>query len=79
MPLQPKHLDYENAQFLLIGDGHGDLGKAMEPSEEDQDDNKETPREELEKLEDEDENRIEHLKGKPQSRSLGVRWLTLIR
>ena len=64
MPLQPKHLDYENAQFLLIGEGYGDFGKALEPAEEEQGDEKETPREELEKLEDEDGNRIQHLKGK---------------
>ena len=63
MPLQPKHLNYENTQFLLIGEGYGDFGKALELSEEDQGNDKETPREELEKLEDEDGNRIERLKG----------------
>ncbi len=52
MPLQPKHLDYPNAQLLLIGDSHG-LDNATEALD----------REEMEKLEGEDEIRVKHLKG----------------
>ena len=63
MPLQPKHLDYENAQFLVIGEGSGELSKATEPQDEDEKHEKDTPLEELEKLEHEDEIRAEHLKG----------------
>ena len=63
-PLQPKHLDYANAQFLLIGEAGGHLGKAVEEQKEDaQDSKKESPEEEMEKLEHEDEIRIKHLKG----------------
>lgn len=63
MPVEPKHLDYANAQMLLIGEDF-ESGKALEanPSDEKKDD-KEVPKEELEKLENEDEYRIEHLKG----------------
>ena len=61
MPLQPKFMDYENAQFLLIGEGLGELGKAVEQQAGDE--KKETPLEEIEKLEHEDEIRVEHLRG----------------
>jgi hypothetical protein len=60
LPARPEHMDYENAQILLIGE---DID-AIEPTEgEAKDDTKETALEELEKLEHEDEIRIEHLKG----------------
>ncbi|KAI9722861.1 MAG: hypothetical protein M1828_004427 [Chrysothrix sp. TS-e1954] len=62
MPLQPKHLDYPNAQFLLIGEASGELGKAVEPSTKDEKHDKETPLEEMEKLEDEDSHRADALK-----------------
>ncbi|KAI5925172.1 hypothetical protein F4810DRAFT_91882 [Camillea tinctor] len=62
MPSQPKHLDYVNTQFLLVGESSG-IAKATEPQKEDQDDNKEEPREEMEKLEDEDTHRMEGLEG----------------
>ena len=65
MPLQPKHLDYANAQFLLIGEASGELGRAVEPTAKDQKHEKETPQEEVEKLEDEDSHRADALKGKP--------------
>lgn len=63
MPVDPKHLDYANAQMLLIGESF-DSGSALEadPSDEKKE-GKEVPKEELEKLEDEDEHRIENLKG----------------
>ncbi|KAI0473201.1 hypothetical protein GGR56DRAFT_653618 [Xylariaceae sp. FL0804] len=62
MPTQPKHLDYVNTQFLLVGESSG-IEKATEPQKKDQEEGKEEPREELEKLEDEDTHRMEHLKG----------------
>ncbi|KAL8851104.1 MAG: hypothetical protein Q9221_004000 [Calogaya cf. arnoldii] len=63
MPLEPKLLDYENAQFLIIGHNEGALEKATVPQPEDQKQNKEEPKEEMEKLEHEDDLRVEHLKG----------------
>lgn len=63
MGLQPKHLQYPNAQFLLIGEHAGDFGRATEQTASDEKHDKETPVEELEKLEDEDQFRAEALKG----------------
>ena len=64
MPLQPKLLDYEYTQFLLIGHGEGSLEKATQPQDgEDQKAEKETPMEEIEKLEGEDESRVKGLDG----------------
>lgn len=64
MPLQAKHLNFANAQFLLIGESGGQLGKAVEEQPNDQQDpSKETPEEEMEKLGHEDEIRVKHLKG----------------
>ena len=63
LPSQPKHLDYINTQFLLIGESQGDLGKATEQQPRDEQNDKETPLEEMEKLEGEDEIRVKHLKG----------------
>jgi hypothetical protein len=63
MPLQPKHLDFANAQFLLVGESGG-IEKATEPQKEDEKDaSKEKPLEELEQLEDEDTKRMQGLKG----------------
>ena len=63
MPAQPKHIDYANAQMLLIGENF-DSSNNLEPTAKDaKDDSKETPQEELEKLEGEDEHRVENLKG----------------
>ncbi|KAI9843553.1 MAG: hypothetical protein M1837_006229 [Sclerophora amabilis] len=61
MPLQPRLLDYENAQFLVIGEGVGELGKATEESAKDQKQEKETPLEEMETLEHEDAVRTTNL------------------
>ena len=62
MPLQPKMLNYENTQFLLIGHGEDALEKAAKPQDgEDEKSDKETPLEEIEKLEGEDEGRIKGL------------------
>ena len=64
MPLQPKLLDYEYTQFLLIGHNDDALEKAAKPQNgEEEKPEKETPLEEMETLEHEDEIRIEHLKG----------------
>lgn len=63
MPLQPKLLDYVNTQFLVIGHADNDLGKAAEQQPVDEKHDKDTPLEEMEKLEHEDELRVEHLKG----------------
>ena len=63
MPLQPKHLDYANSQILLIGEGIDTLGKATNQQPGDEKEEKDTPLEEMEKLEDEDERRVEGLKG----------------
>ena len=63
MPLQPKLLNYENTQFLLIGSAVEGIDKATEQSSNGEDAEKDTPLEAMEKLEHEDEIRVEHLKG----------------
>jgi hypothetical protein len=59
--VKPKYLDHEYCQILLIGEH---LEKGVEPTTKDKKHDKETPQEELEKLEHEDELRVEHLHGK---------------
>lgn len=65
-------LNYSNAQFLLIGSHNpatssqqpsDTLNKATQPQSPDQKAGKEDPIEEVEKLEEEDELRVEGLKG----------------
>jgi len=63
MPLQPKHLDYVNTQFLLIGHKDNALEKATDQQNKDEGEDKDTPLGAMEKLEHEDEIRVEHLKG----------------
>lgn len=63
MPLQPKHLDYANAQFLIIGEGQGSTSKATEPQSQDEKEGKENPLDEMDTLEDEDEIRVKNLNG----------------
>lgn len=64
MPLQPKLLNYDNTQFLLIGHNDDTLEKATKPQDgEEEKPEKETPLEEMKMLEHEDEVRVEHLKG----------------
>ncbi|KAF1939607.1 hypothetical protein EJ02DRAFT_408266 [Clathrospora elynae] len=58
--VKPKYLDYAYCQILLIGEN---LDKGVQPTQKDQKHDKETPQEELEKLEHEDELRVEHLHG----------------
>lgn len=60
VPTQPKHLDYANTQFLLVGETSG-VRKALEPQEEDRKEGKVGPAEEMEKLEDEDARRMKDL------------------
>lgn len=59
MSTLPKHLDYVNTQFLLVGESSG-VEKALEPQKADEKENKEEPAKELEKLEEED---LQRLKG----------------
>jgi hypothetical protein len=62
-PLEPEMLDYEHTQVLIIGEGMGVLGKAVDEMSKDQkDDTKAKPEEELEQLEEEDHDRVDHLK-----------------
>lgn len=64
MPVKPRHLDYEKAQLILIGEAHGDLGKAVQAEDKDEQNEKiETPSEEMEKLEGEDSQRVQALRG----------------
>lgn len=63
MPLEPKLLDYVNTQFLVIGHAGNDLAKATAQQPLDEKHDKDTPLEEMERLEHEDELRVEHLKG----------------
>ncbi|KAL1793827.1 hypothetical protein ACET3X_007248 [Alternaria dauci] len=57
---KPKYLDYEYCQILLIGEK---MESGVEPTSKDQKHDKETPKEEIEKLEHEDELRVQHLHG----------------
>ncbi|KAK5057490.1 hypothetical protein LTR84_011490 [Exophiala bonariae] len=61
-PLEPKFLDYANAQFLIIGESYEN---AVEQRPKDEREGNGLPSEEIEKLEGEDEIRVKHLKGKP--------------
>lgn len=59
-PMDPAMMNYEGCQFLMIGEGEG-LDSATEAQQGDE--KKEDPKDEMEKLEDEDEARVEHLGG----------------
>ncbi|KAI9376268.1 hypothetical protein BJX61DRAFT_538965 [Aspergillus egyptiacus] len=63
IPTEPELLDYPNAQFLMIGSAVGDLGKAATAGESDKRPEEEQPEEELIKMEDENEDRVETLGG----------------
>lgn len=60
MPTQPKHLDYANAQVLLVGESGG-LEKALQSGTKDSEDGNANALEELEKLEEEDTARTQDL------------------
>lgn len=62
LPSKPEHLDYTNAQILLIGESSG-LEEALQPLEDDEKDGKKNPKEALENLEEEDLERMRHLPG----------------
>ncbi|CAG8980340.1 hypothetical protein HYALB_00013679 [Hymenoscyphus albidus] len=62
MPLIPELLEYENTQFLVIGEAAGNMDKALEEMKKDEkDETKEKPEEEVEKLVEEDHDRIASL------------------
>lgn len=63
IPLEPEFIEYANAQFLMIGEAQDTLGKAA-TSEGRKQQHEQEPGQELEKLEEENEHRIEALKGK---------------
>ncbi|OJJ60731.1 hypothetical protein ASPSYDRAFT_758117 [Aspergillus sydowii CBS 593.65] len=63
IPTEPELLDYPNAQFLMIGSASGDLGKAATAEPGDKRPEEEEPGEEIVKMEDENEDRIEALGG----------------
>lgn len=58
--LKPEYLDYPNCQILLIGE---DVDSAKKTDTKGKTQDTATPREEVEKLEHEDELRVEHLDG----------------
>lgn len=63
VPLEPVFINYPNAQILMIGEAQGELGKAVIAEPDGKKENEEQPGEELEKLEHENEERIEALQG----------------
>ncbi|KAL4765508.1 uncharacterized protein BDW70DRAFT_127856 [Aspergillus foveolatus] len=63
IPARPEFLDYPNAQFLMVGSATGDLGKAATAEESDKRPEEEQPEEELSKMEEENEGRVESLGG----------------
>lgn len=62
IPSRPNHLNYDNAQILLIGESSG-IKKALTPQEEDEKANKEEPLEVMEELEEEDLKRMKDIPG----------------
>jgi len=66
-PTQPKHLDHVNTQFLLVGESSG-VDKALEPQKKDQEQGKDEPAEELERLEEADAERMKDLSSDDASR-----------
>ena len=62
-PLTPRLLDYVNTQFLLIGESSG-IKRAFGEGKQVGEKEKEETKEEIERLEGEDEIRVKHLKGK---------------
>lgn len=62
VPLEPEFIEYPNAQFLMIGEAQDNLGKAA-TAEGGKQPHEEEPGQELEKLEEENEHRVEALEG----------------
>ena len=67
VPTDPDLINYPNAQFLMIGEAQGDLGKAATAEPGVKESGQEEPGEELGKFEEENEERIEALDGMPIS------------
>lgn len=63
MPLEPDFIEYPNAQILMIGAAQDELGKAATAEPDGKQAHEEQPGEELEKLEHENEERVEVLQG----------------
>lgn len=63
IPLKPEFIDYPNAQFLMIGSAHGDLGRAASTESEKKKPQEEKPGEEVEQMELENQSRVDALKG----------------
>lgn len=63
VPLEPEFIEYPNSQFLMIGEAQDTLGKAA-ASEGRTQQHEQEPGQELEKLEEENEHRVEALEGK---------------
>ena len=63
VPLEPEFIDYPNAQFLMIGEAGDGLGKAASAEPVGKQAHETQPGEELEKMEHENEERIEALQG----------------
>jgi chemotaxis protein histidine kinase CheA len=63
IPTEPELLEFPNAQFLMVGSATGDFGKAATAESGDKRPEEEQPEEELVKMEDENESRIEALGG----------------
>ncbi|KAJ5119791.1 hypothetical protein N7448_010460 [Penicillium atrosanguineum] len=62
IPLEPELVEYPNAQFLMVGEAQGSLGKAA-TAEGNKEPHEQEPGQELEKLEKENEHRVEALQG----------------
>lgn len=61
--MKPEFIEYPNAQILMIGEAQDHLGKAA-TAEGNKQEHEEEPGQELEKLEQENEKRVEALQGK---------------
>lgn len=64
VPTEPEFLDYPNAQFLMIGVAQDNLGKAGDALPAAEKETKERPADELGKLENENQERVDAIAGK---------------
>ncbi|KAB8073693.1 hypothetical protein BDV29DRAFT_201697 [Aspergillus leporis] len=62
VPLTPEFINYQNAQFLMVGEATDDLGKAATAEPDGKRSEEKQPGEELEQLEDENKERVDSLK-----------------
>jgi hypothetical protein len=70
--LTPEFINYQNAQFLMVGEATDDLGKAATAEPDGKRSEEKQPGEELEQLEDENKERVDSLKGKAHRCQTGV-------